>query len=790
MATKYTKNIPADLPNGINHTKLSDEIKILLPTFTHIQPGGDSQHIWFSSSLSVEDQTTLSTTCTNHVLAGGLESVELFRSTGFDVVHGKDSHGKLVEYIGEQTNEIHISKETQGQYSSLKAALDANTAENLVFIIHPGIYVEDNPLLLKSGCTVKSTGNAETTIIIANNVNSDIISATQMNSIVGLTIQGATGIGARGIYFNGSLSGGLGKFTAVTQCFIKDCDIAIESDGKDGVGSVDTLYCRETIIYPLTGVRSKGVYCHSGGQFISAGVSVSGIPVPYVPILNALMCVGVGSKISMTTSNVLYCVNGLTVDDDGEVEMVLISLRINTNAIIIGSAGTSSRLNISMANIRDSTVSDLDIRPSSAQIEIHSGLIDETKIINPNCVKIAAKFHTVQNGRYYQGFTGDVHIGNPLEPSKLDIGSGQYDFDNAIVLSNDNLEAGTWVDNSTHAASYSGSTLDMFPGVSVGQCCYIGQLHDCIGCKIEVTTAATSNITFDDITWEYWNGTIWMKFDIMQSGAIAPKYSIVNSIVNTVGKYQVRYGLKSDAPLALYTLNGFERKWVRVRIVNTLPSVITLEYIKPHTHHTEIGKTGFIEYYGDARPVTTLDLKIHDIVDSNANAGTQELFLAKNLSVSRIKNVFTAATLCRLGLTSFIPMNIDTSFPIKLCVSYIVDNDTAGDIEWKLRWACSELDSNIYRNSTDAPTDAPNVNLTTNIMSIPATKKDTERRSEFLITVQKMGVNLQGSPPHQLWISLERNAGVSSDTYTGSVSLIQVHCKIVTWSEGCHLLTY
>ncbi len=128
---------------------------------------------------------------------------------------------------------------------------------------------------------------------------------------------------------------------------------------------------------------------------------------------------------------------------------------------------------------------------------------------------------------------------------------------------------------------------------------------------MEVETAVIAgDVGPTDAVAEYWNGSAWTSYNFMCNEASSPYYFVTTPMVNTVGKYHVRFGLHSASPVASKTLNGEEKYWCRWRIVNAWSSLPAIEYIKLHTCSTIINKDGFLEYFGDARPIDKLDWSI------------------------------------------------------------------------------------------------------------------------------------------------------------------------------------
>src|SRR5947207_2457010 len=69
--------------------------------------------------------------------------------------------------------------------------------------------------------------------IVAANPNADLFVLGIGCRVEALSLIGASGPGSRGVYFDGTQSGGRGRFSGVLECYIGNCDIGIETNGKN-----------------------------------------------------------------------------------------------------------------------------------------------------------------------------------------------------------------------------------------------------------------------------------------------------------------------------------------------------------------------------------------------------------------------------------------------------------------------------------------------------------------------------------------------------------------------------
>lgn len=783
MSYTYTKSLSIDFPNGLIADQLMTTINATIATpLLSISVIDDIVSIIFESMLP--DETPLNTIISNYI------SVVYNYTNAYlvDNVLSTKIGDNEYKYFGNERSEIIISPDSQSHYRSLSEAITNNNTPNQVFIIYPGTYIENNPIVLPSGTTIKSIGSVSNTILYAQDYTKDLMHVAQKCKLYGLTLAGAHGTGSRGIYFDGSLSGG-GQITVISECFVVDSDIGVECDGKD-IAMADTLFCEKLIVSATSHTLSKGVYCHNGGQVVASIAYVYGVP-GYFPILNAYDCQGAGSKMSLSTASVWFCGKGLFIDNNGNAEISLLNAQYNNIAVQIGSTGSSSRLSTTSLVLKNSTTYDLDIQPLNANVEIYSSFLDDSKLNNPNKVGITIKYNAIVYNSAYSTCIGDFQHGTPEIPSKVGFGEGLYINNGIVVLTNDNLEGGIWVDNTLAALidpSVSVTGFNLFQSTGADNCLYFGSSYDIFGFKINITVPTTSITPLEDVIWEFWNGSTWLQFYTMATYPDYPCYTYENCFVSLLSKFNIRFGITTTAPLVNKTLNGFDKKWLRLRVVNALSSVPVGGYVKIHTNSTRINNDGFIEYFGNARLNTLMNIRPYP---SNSLPGSNELFMDNTLSLIKPNNVFTSNNLIRLGFNFKMPIQIDTSFPIKLNLSFVGDNSTSGNVYWTVRYCyCTENDP-IYLNITDA-TNNPNVSILTinKTTIINASQNNKDLRQTIDIDVHAIPANPSTNVNYIFYAVLERNANVGSDTYLGNIIMSYMDCNYISWSGGGHILGY
>lgn len=782
MSITYSYTI-VDFANGLETYQLQTEIQAnsnILASVAYINTNGDDVDIVFNTGLSASEITELN----NVVIAGHIpvtpnEAVVLESDATTGIISAQLSDG-AVFFPAQYTQTVYISKEDKsGQYTTIKQALDENVLPNTIFYIQPGTYIEDNPLVLPVACLLQGVGSTTQTTIVAANPGSPVISMSPWSKVNSMVITGATS--SVGLYYDGSVAP-FSSYALFEDCIVQNCDVLVHAEN----GPNTLLGYRSLIASDSTGIiPSKGLYASGGAQMTMLSVSVSGSLSPYVPIADGIVSEGAGTKVSLSVSNVYVCTRGVVLDDNGEIELSLLTARGNVTSFYVGSIGTNSKLRANSFSMLESVLYDMDIQSTDSDIGIFSSEIDESKINNPNNVKFIGQSHTNKYSRIYKTHAGDIRFGGREQKTTVSIGQGKYDDTKMVVLTNDNLEGGTWIDHSIAAKDYNIPDFEMFQSTAPGNCCYIGRDINLVGCKMNITMATLSTVTKDDIIWECWDGTAWMPFNVLVTQAETPFYYMMDSVVSALGKYHIRFPSKSSDVIPTKNLNGNDLKWVRLRVVNTLPSIPRSQYVKLHVNQRKINCDGFVENFGDGRVSRRLPWTINDTEPANASPDNQDVYLGDRLGVGRIENRFKDGVVDRLGTNIFLPEDIDNGFPMKLKFAILGDSSTDGDVEFLARWNTSNAGSSVYRSTSGgSPTTTTGEKSASVIINI--TDRDTEYRGEIEIDLNRVNPYPSSGTAELLWLTLERNATGSNanDTYPGNVTIIQISAFYMAWREG------
>lgn len=783
MATTYTKSLTTNFGGNLNPDQILTEIEAdegIAPTCITVMNIADNVDIIFDSALDAGEQTILDGIITAHVPTEANTIPELYINPNSSVINFTDA-GTTYKLLGNKSNEIIISKGEQRDYSSIKEAVTANYVDNMIFKIYPGTYVEDNPITLPKGSSLVGVGSASNTFIVAQNADEDLLVVYPGCKIKNFMLMNASGAGSRAIFYDGNLST-TPSYVNINKCIIRNCNIGIEATHSNAI-----IISDRCLIMPGGPMPDKGAYIHDGAQFIFLNSRVMGLASPPIPMNYGIYVTGLGSLVSLATASIHRCNIGLYIDDNAISDINLATFMYNDKSIIVGSTDVKSIIRGSTLQVKSSTTYDMDIQATDAIINLFSCELDEELINNPNGVKINAKIYTNKNDKKFQTMTGDLRIGSVINPASSSFGEGKYSTALYTVLSNDDLEVGTWVDN-TENAKGDGDNFDFFQNTAIGNCAYIGFNSVIPGIKINVTIKTTSTHPKTDVIWEYWNGSDWIEIKSMQTEITVPNYSVIDSFISAQKKQDIYFGVKRSEPILEKTLNSISKKWIRCRVLNILSSVPQIGYIKLHTNSTEIHKDGMIFHYGEARNVHPLYLSYQNIAASTTVVYDQDFFITDTYSFDKKNNSFPNSVDTIYAFNTYLPYDIDTSFPIKLKVAFVVDAPFSGEIEWKINWKYTNNGDPVYLNMMDAPSTDSSITTISYISTIDSNQNNLDLRATLDIQIDNIAP-IDPNSENLLWIFFERDATMSNttDTFAGTANIIQLFAQYVSWRSGGYL---
>ncbi len=128
METTYTENLSTSFPNGLNTSQFATQIitdSSITETLVRIDTDSTNAYIVFNNPLTTNEQTALNTLISNYTYIGLPTILQPYVNSSSNLITCNINNIPTT-YIGDQSNEIHISKEPQGHFSSIQAAITAH----------------------------------------------------------------------------------------------------------------------------------------------------------------------------------------------------------------------------------------------------------------------------------------------------------------------------------------------------------------------------------------------------------------------------------------------------------------------------------------------------------------------------------------------------------------------------------------------------------------------------------------------------------------------------------------
>lgn len=507
-----------------------------------------------------------------------------------------------------------------------------------------GTYVLSSTLTLKSNQFLVANGASGTSTVLSMpapaSVGTPIVAMSGQCLLRGFLLE--SNGDAVGIAYDGTVVGG-GVVSEITMDTVRH---GIVCDGGQSVLSVDTC---------IIVAANTGIWVKNGGQAIIDQSRVSGalvgLLVEGVSIVPSYMSI-IGLHVTDCTTGIL--VNGATAD-------------IRTATVMSCQTGaeisTSGSPNTSFSNIVFSKNVTWDINilaplsPHSIVI-VQSCMIDRNKINNAN--RIPLMWHslsTVVNQEKHI-FSGDIHIGDNITPTRMIVGRGEGNFNDFKVLRNTNLVGGTWDDRTPDV--YNQTPFNIWSASSTGASLYIGHVDTSFsGLRIQLTAGGS-----DNGIWEYWNGA-WTACTVMCIERDPPFVHHGQNVFN-----------QSSVPLELYvmigpmpsrqlsSLTGNNLYWVRYRSLGTVATMATIQRVMPVLDSAITSETGYTLRFGKSRAV-----KLHPFVSRTSWSYQQ----------------FDAGEENYFATTLITPDDLDTSCHVTFYFDYFVTSGN-GDIYWTVSY--------------------------------------------------------------------------------------------------------
>ena len=306
-----------------------------------------------------------------------------------------------------------------------------------------------------------------------------------------------------------------------------------------------------------------------------------------------------------------------------------------------------------------------------------------------------------------------------------------------------------------------------------------------IHCGLKVNVIAAAVLGAGSIVFEYYNGSVWKAFNHMVTDSNAPYSSHSNTKLELAGSYQIRYSVLMKRDWVKTIIDEKSRFWIRMRVDSTITQSFTIDHLKLHTSRTEINSNGFLEYFGNARPVKVMYINYGSFHAANDSPDNQDVYLSDYIGVGRVENKFTKDAIDRTGFVKILPLDIDTSCPLKVRMKWIVDdNIKSGDAILKIRWGLSKSGTTVSKDTGGSPTVAIGERSFSAIITIPVGSQYKEIITDAYLDIPEAIAELSRTDCSSLWISVERTGSLIEDNFDDDVIMHDLEAYYVSWREG------
>jgi len=677
------------------------------------------------------------------------------------------SLGYYTTTVGSGWGNVHIVAISGGDFTSVSSAITAaNSAASIstpqVIIVHAGNYIEGAMTLssyvtvvLKPSATVIASASASPLFTLANNT---VVSGGAI-----------TGPASHAAIYNPA---------GITQAAIENIRFYSGQEAVRSTGASASLLVEECKMYSSVGVA---ILADNGGRIDCFNI------LSYA----TTSIMADDGTVWVHNSGASGGTNGLYADDGGQIFVHSFTNDNVTNGVRVGTTvGIGSSIEGTAVSCRGIHTWDI-LQEASGEIRLTGCLFESEHLSIVDWNVMDVDYNSNDDGDEGFNIIGELHVGQPEMGSESCIGEGDSVFRGQLCYVYDNGTS-SYTDKSTEASSASDSTFTM--GTDINDAIYWStniqtpsDYYQFLGLKADINTALV--IGSGETIFEYWNGSSWTELVYMITQSSGKYLPLAKTVFEQTGSTQIRFNInilddwaKND-PIS----SGINRFWVRMRIVTTITTAPVIEQTKQHTNRTEINSDGWIEYFGKARPLVRLPWDWGMTSAMAQSPADQDLYLGDSLGVGRIENKFANGATDQQGLNAYIPLDIDTSSPVKLRFSYVTDDASAGNIRIVVRWGWSQDGDSVYRTTTDAPTAGTNEQSVTEIFAAP-TSANIQASHVVSLDISDMISRSSSSDPDGdiMWVTIERNGGDGDDTHNGDISIINMAPYYYCWCEGGH----
>jgi hypothetical protein len=705
--------------------------------------------------------------------------------------------------INSRTIEVsnYFTAENQYQKQSLAAAIteadilfpNASSNNPAYIRIYPGTYLFTTAIVIKSGIFIitDTSANIYTFVLIAyvpiwfdfqigSHSGGPWNTIFVTNGLCDTTIRVSGGGGpqletlilvgaANGNTVFGSPATGVevsdGSGCALLECIFTGYDTAVK-----------ILTSAQTYLYDCVFLGAGDLNFVNPSAVINTGVYCSGPLILNVSASNFNQCTTYGIHIDVDGSpTYIPAVNIQTSNFNG-----------NDTALYIPSGNAD--IQALACTFVNSITNDVEIISTDASLNILSSTLDTSKIVLPSSndnVNFQFVDTSVDNTNGLYTFANLVS-GDKRYPSTSHFGQGGRSLEGVILLKED-VSGATFTDVSADLLPSAATLVTVFDDLTQ-DIFYIGDDYIFQSFVCDITTPLS--IGSGSIAIEIWDGASWTSVDsnTQQNGRPYSSYAdnLFNTIEEEVTRLDVRIG--DTLPWATTSVNGSTKYWMRLRVTTTITTSPIIATLYPLYNTTIIDNEGIRSTYGTARAYKTLQFDWNNFRptgSASTRPSDQDFWFGEFSRLGREYNSFRAAGGDRVGTVFFVPVDMDTSSPIRLIISFASADVTASQVDFELTVTTGHIEIGDVTYFTSAAASGNTI-------------KDQQRTVMTMTPDQTVGTNtalseleiplpfvqsrdVAGKPVDVFSLDLERAGG---DLNPNSLDIIQITILYLSNTDG------
>jgi len=508
--------------------------------------------------------SAINTAIENYVEPPVITTVQVIKSSANNYL--TCSVGDIIKSVNPQ--EIIVSQLGRGQFNTIAEAVASIAVGTIAVIkVYPGTYVENNPIIIPTGTTIRAEGSAVNTAIVGVVPTSPVFETGAGNFIDSFTIVG----GSVGVQHNGSNPY---SYSLVQNCIFSNNTTAISVSG--GLGSL--ILSKVSIAFSNTNNSGNVGISISGGSVVIDDVELLGSLTSFA---GAGVVITNGGLATIDVLSVYYCINAVQLNNGSTIKSSLLNIEGCVNGcVVIADTTTSplSRFLIGTMNIESSISNDLNIN-ANAVLEFLACHIDDNKISNTGGAVINSNIQNYSNNVSYQILSGDTYVGTESIPSSLTIGN-KFNLNNMFVYLFDGIN---YVDESVNFRNPNNSPVSL-----TNQTIFICHKTATIGGFDLYSTLTTNPSVY------FWNGSSWISLNFSLYGIGVGTITQINSATSIY--FDTTYTPSQT------TINGVLAYWIKVVPVNCSITSAVL-------HSNAVNFTsGQLRRYGTSRIAKTIQV--------------------------------------------------------------------------------------------------------------------------------------------------------------------------------------